>query len=127
MTDDRLPSNDALARLGLPSQRADAGYPPTSRYAGIEMAITSLPDQGQVVYLRRRWLPMGSEMAELERYVVNERDRLDLISARRLGDPEQWWRIADANDALVPSELEESQRELRITLPEGIPGAPDAP
>jgi len=126
MTDPRSPADEALARLGLPPQPRNLGYPPTSRYAAMGTATSSLPGQGEVVFLQRRWLPMGNQMTELERYQVGERDRLDLIAARRLGDSEQWWRVADANDALVPSELEEPQRELRITLPDGIPGASDA-
>jgi hypothetical protein len=126
MTDQRSPADEALARLGLPPQPRNLGYPPTSRYSGLSTSITTLPGQGEIVYLQRRWLPMGSEMTELERYQVGERDRLDLIAARRLGDSEVWWRLADANDALTPEELEEAQRELRITLPEGLPGASDA-
>jgi nucleoid-associated protein YgaU len=65
-------------------------------------------------------------MALLEEHVVAEGERLDQIAAQRLGDPEQWWRIADANDALVPAELEEPGTTLRITRPDGIPGARDA-
>jgi hypothetical protein len=125
MTDGRSPGKDALARLGLSPQPRDVGYPPTSRYAGLETQRLEVPGLGEIVYLRRRWLPMGSELVEIERHVVEEGDRLDLIAARRLGDSEAWWRIADANDALVPAELEEPGDELRITLPPGIPGAPD--
>lgn len=125
MTDGRSAANDQLARLGLPPQPRDVGYSPNSRYAGLGIDRLELPGQGHVVYLRRRWLPMGADLAEIERYVVEEGDRLDLIAARRLGDPEAWWRVADANDALIPAELEEPGDMLRITLPAGIPGAPD--
>ena len=37
-------------------------------------------------------------------------DRLDLITARTLGDPEQFWRVCDANDALDPAELTDRAR-----------------
>ena len=41
-----------------------------------------------------------------------------------LGDPEQFWRLCDANGAMRPDELTETVgRRLRITLPEGVPGA----
>ena len=44
-----------------------------------------------------------------------------------LGDPLQYWRICDANGAMRPDELTDTAgRRLRITLPEGIPGARDA-
>ena len=60
----------------------------------------------------------------LQEHVVGQGDRLDNITARYLGDPEQFWRVCDANRAMRPEELtEEIGRRLRITLPEGIPGA----
>ena len=56
---------------------------------------------------------------------MTEGERLDNIAAQYLGDPEQFWRICDANGAMRPDELTETVgRRLRITLPEGIPGAP---
>jgi hypothetical protein len=61
---------------------------------------------------------------------VTEGDRLDNITAHYLGDPEQFWRVADANNAMNPTDLvkqpENINRKLRITLPEGIPGIPNA-
>ena len=48
-------------------------------------------------------------------------------SAQYLGDPEQFWRLCDANRALRPQELTDTiGKKLRITLPEGIPGVPHA-
>jgi hypothetical protein len=59
--------------------------------------------------------------------VVFQGDRLDNIAALYLGDPEQFWRICDANAAMRPNELTETiGRRLRITLPEGIPGTSNA-
>lgn len=44
------------------------------------------------------------------------------LAARYIGDPEQYWRLCDANNAIRPDELIETVgRALRITLPEGIP------
>ena len=58
---------------------------------------------------------------------MTQGDRLDNITAQYLGDPEQFWRICDANDAMRPDELTETiGRRLRITLPEGMPGTPNA-
>ena len=46
------------------------------------------------------------------------------VAALHLGDPEQFWRIADANGAIAPEQLtDEPGRRLRITLPAGVPGA----
>jgi hypothetical protein len=54
----------------------------------------------------------------VEHPVVQD-DRLDNITARYLGDPEQFWRVCDANNAMHPRELtEEIGRRLRIPLPQ---------
>jgi hypothetical protein len=59
----------------------------------------------------------------LQLHTVTEGERLDNITARYLGDPEQFWRVCDANNAMRPEELTETiGRKLRITLPEGITG-----
>jgi hypothetical protein len=58
----------------------------------------------------------------VQEHSVAEGERLDNITAQYLGDPEQFWRLCDANDAMRPEELTETVgRRLRITLPEGIP------
>lgn len=62
----------------------------------------------------------------MQEHAVTQGERLDNINARYLGDPEQFWRLCDANGVLHPRELEEVGRILRITLPEGIPGMPNA-
>ncbi len=100
-------------------------FPITSRYYTIETAILERLDGRQVVYLRRRFLPQPGGFALLQEHTVVQGERLDLITANYLGDPEQFWRVADANAAMRPDELtEEIGRRLRITLPEGIPGTP---
>ena len=49
---------------------------------------------------------------------VVEGDRLDTIAARTLGDPEQYWRICDANIASNPPTLTaEPGRVLRVPVP----------
>ena len=101
-------------------------FPPTSRYYGLETATLEGADGQTIVYLRRRFLPPPERFALLREHVVAEGERLDLIAATYMGDPLQWWRIADANRALNPDELIDIGRRLRITLPEGIPGLPNA-
>ncbi len=59
----------------------------------------------------------------LHEHTVTQGDRLDNVTAHYLGDPEQFWRVCDANNAMRPAELEEVGRRVRITLPEGVPGA----
>jgi hypothetical protein len=93
-------------------------FDPTSRYAGIEEATHALPDGRTVPYKRRRFLPRSDRMPQLAAETVRPADRLDLIAVRSIGDPEQYWRICDANDALDPEALLRVGRRLRIASPE---------
>jgi hypothetical protein len=96
----------------------------TSRYYSIPTAEFETAEGRKIVYLRRRFVPPPSAFALLLEHTVTEGERLDHIAALYLGDPEQFWRICDANGAVRPEELIETVgRRLRITLPEGIPGA----
>jgi len=99
-------------------------FPPSSRYADVEIAKLELPDGRIVAYVRRRFIPPPERFAPLRDHVVQAGQRLDQIAAIHLGDPEQAWRIADANGAMAPDDLtEQPGRRLRITLPAGVPGA----
>jgi hypothetical protein len=102
-------------------------FPATSRYHGLATAQWTAPDGAVRVYLRRRFVPPPERLVLLQEHSVSEGDRLDNLTAQYLGDPEQFWRLCDANGALRPTELTDTVgRRLRITLPEGIPGTPDA-
>jgi hypothetical protein len=104
-----------------------ANFPMNSRYSGIETATLETPEGKEIIYLRRRLLPPLDRFALLLEHVVTQGERLDNITATYLGDPEQFWRVCDANGAMRPDELTETiGRRLRITLPEGIPGLPNA-
>jgi hypothetical protein len=101
-------------------------FPPTSRYHGIETVKLETVDGKTIVYLRRRFCPLPERFTLLQEHVVVQGDRLDNITARYLEDPEQFWRICDANAAMRPNELAETiGRRIRITLPEGIAGVRD--
>jgi hypothetical protein len=91
----------------------------TSRYASLEQATAVLPDGRVVVYVRRRFLPQGRALLMLAEARLGPADRLDLVAARALGDPEAFWRICDANDAMNPTDLESpTGRRLRVPVPE---------
>jgi hypothetical protein len=95
-----------------------------SRYAGIAQTQFTLPDGRVVAYVQRRFLPDPARFVLLQTHEVRQGDRLDNVTNLYLGDPEQFWRVADANRAMQPETLvEEPGTLLRITLPEGIPGA----
>jgi hypothetical protein len=102
-------------------------FPPTSRYYGSDVLAITLANGLTVVYLPRRFLPQPESLALLLEHTVAQDDRLDNVTAHYLGDPEQFWRVADANRAMRPEDLTaEVGRRLRITLPAGIPGTPNA-
>lgn len=119
--------NQALQSLLQPAQLKTNLFPPTSRYAGMETKTMETAPGRFVIYLQRRFLPAPGNFALLHEHAVTQGERLDNVTAHYLGDPEQFWRICDANGAMRPQELTETVgRRLRITLPEGIPGIPDA-
>jgi len=100
---------------------------PLSRYSTTPTASLEMPDGTRVAYLRRRFVPPSERFVLLVEHRVKEGDRLDRITAHYLGDPEQFWRICDANDAIVPNELTDTlNRAIRITMPEGLTGSNDA-
>jgi hypothetical protein len=102
-------------------------FPPNSRYHDIDVATLELSDGRTVAYLRRRFVPSPEHFALLREHLVRSGDRLDQIAAAYLGDPEAFWRVADANGAMAPEALtDRTGRRLRITLPAGVPGAEDA-
>ena len=98
-----------------------------SRYAGVE--IGELPVAGPdgeprtLRYVRRRFVPQPAVGGtQLVGHVVTQGERLDVVTARYLADPTQFWRICDANGALRPEELmERPGRVLTITIP-GVGG-----
>lgn len=121
-----MDAQQALQALLQPTGLDATLFPPTSRYHGIETSILETAAGTQVIYIRRRFLPSPERFALLQEHVVAQGERLDNITALFLGDPEQFWRLCDANAAMHPEEMEELGRRLRITLPEGVPGITDA-
>jgi hypothetical protein len=94
-------------------------FEPSSRYDPLKTATLTGPDGCEIAYKRRRFLPQGQAMPLLVEVTVSEGDRLDLIAARTLGDPEQFWRICDANNAMNPFDLTaEPGHTLRVPVPQ---------
>ena len=94
----------------------------TSRYYSIEVATIEIADGRTVSYLRRRFLPDGSKAVVLAEHMITQGERLDNITARYLGDPESFWLVCDANNAMLPDDLtadSEIGNRLIIPLPQG--------
>jgi nucleoid-associated protein YgaU len=83
--------------------------PRTSRHADLATYRRDLDGQEVEVFEPR--LPVAPPVRA--RYTVRPGDRLDLLAARFLGDPHQYWRLADANPAALDA-LEEPGRDLDV-------------
>ena len=95
-------------------------FDPTSRYANKQLVSFTKEDGTVVRYVKRRFCPRGEEQQLLVEVIIQEGDRLDLITGRTLGDPLQFWRVCDANNALNPCDLLAQERigeALRVTIP----------
>ena len=88
----------------------------TSRYFSVETATYTTPDGREIAFKRRRFLPDGATMQPIASVTVVEGDRLDNLTARTLGDPEAFWQIADANNAMHPADLT-ARIGRRLTVP----------
>jgi hypothetical protein len=100
------------------------GFPPTSRYAAVETTTMPAEDGGEIAYLKRRVVPAPESLVAIQQHVVIASDRLDVVTAQYLGDPEQFWQLCDANGAFEPAQLvAEPGARLRVALPQGVPGA----
>jgi hypothetical protein len=94
-------------------------FEPSSRYANIENANLLINGgKNAIAYKKRRFLPDGEGLPLLREITITVGDRLDLIAARILGDPEQFWYVCDANNAMHPLDLTvEPNRILKIARP----------
>jgi hypothetical protein len=118
--------SDPLATILSPLDLEATLFPVNSRYHGIAINQMSTSDGRIVVYLRRRFVPSPERFALLHEHTVTAADRVDNLAAQYLGDPEQLWRLCDANGVIRPAELVETAgQRVRITLPEGVPGSTD--
>ena len=119
-------TNEIQQLLTPPGLKASA-FPATSRYHGIDPKVATSDTGETIVYLKRRFVPPSESFALLQYHSVVQVDRLDNLAHKYLGDPEQFWRLCDANGAMRPDALTDTVgRRLRITLPEGIPGGTGA-
>jgi hypothetical protein len=114
---------DPLQMMLQQTGQAIAAFPPASRYYGIATARGETATGEPLIYLRRRLLPPPERFYLLQEHTVSQGERPDTLAHQYLGDPEQFWRLCDANGVMQPNELTDTiGRKIRITLPDGIPG-----
>ena len=90
-----------------------------SRYQGLPIAVYQPPAAdgelpSPVPYLTRRFLPAVATLTPAGTHRVGEDDRLDRIAAAEFGDPEAFWRVADANLVLIPADLTATEGRLLL-------------
>ena len=85
----------------------------TSRYASVAEATFQDPSGRQIAYKLLRITPATTPMTT---HAVAQGDRLDLLSYQYYGDPEQFWRICDANNAQWPDDLT-AQAGVQLVIP----------
>ena len=84
----------------------------TSRYSQVETKKI-IGDRGtEIIILRRRFLPQMKRISMQSKRTIQMEDRLDNISYEELGNPKQFWVIADSNHEFNPHKL--TQRIGRI-------------
>jgi nucleoid-associated protein YgaU len=116
----------ALLQMGVVPP---VSFPTDSRYYGSKTLSYTAPNGQVITYLARRIVPQPGtpNFSTVATHTVKQGDRLDLIAARYLGDPLIFWLICDANGAVRPNQLVETPGTvLNITMPQGVPGVPNA-
>ena len=102
-------------------------YKPNSRYAGIATRVYTAPDGREIAYSERR-TPPRPETLRIHSIYRHTRDiRIDAVATQYFGDPEQYWRICDANLVFWPPDaVAEPLTELLIPLPYDGDGSDNA-
>ncbi|HKB42677.1 MAG TPA: hypothetical protein VKD72_39980 [Gemmataceae bacterium] len=80
---------------------------PGSRYEKMEPYTVKGPD-GRLVVVTRIPLPVGRPLAGYHQR--REGQRLDHLAAHYLNDPTGFWKLCDANGAMVPDALAARER-----------------
>jgi hypothetical protein len=94
----------------------------TSRYYSLTVLTHTIAgDDGEPRSIRhaaRRFIPDTSAATTLAEHIVIEGERLDNITARTLGDPLLFWRVADTNLSMEPETLcDEAGSRIVISMP----------
>jgi hypothetical protein len=98
-------------------------YPPNSRYARAPVLVWTAPDGSQTTYLGRRIIPETRRYTALDHYRSAGDVRIDRLADEYYGDPEQYWRICDANAVENPAEaVAEDGTLVVIPLPLEVSG-----
>ena len=112
-----------IARMLAPPTGDKAPFPPQSRYYGLPLVRTTLEDGREVACVGRRFLPPLDSYERIAVHEVQGQDRLDLLGAQYFADPEQGWRLPEANGVRDPRDLlVEAGSRIAIAVASIVPG-----
>lgn len=102
-------------------------FSPSSRYIHTEIITVENESGEKIACIKRRIIPSVDHYFVLQKHILTEDERPDLLAHKYLNDAEKFWQIADANNVIHPAELTgEPGKKINITLPVGIPGNSNA-
>lgn len=116
-------TKDAITALIEAGAIPSSPFGPSSRYQGVPLALHqpegATPEQA-TPYVLRRFIAQPRVIGVLFEHTVRSIDRPDSLAAGLWGDPELYWRIADANAVIDPFELTDTPGiRIRIPMPDG--------
>jgi hypothetical protein len=102
-------------------------FPPNSRYHNVPLRKRTAPDGTEETFVARRIIPAMEHYRVLDRYRTESGSRIDNAASAAFGDPEQYWRICDANGEAEPADATKPEgRLLVIPMPLEIASDGDA-
>ena len=94
-----------------------------SRYATAPTAVLREADGTTVQYLQRRFIPQSDDIDQIAQVdPARAGMRIDVLAARLLGDPEQYWRLLDANDGMNPFDFIDETAGAPLRIPHPMSG-----
>lgn len=91
-------------------------FAPNSRYANCAQATYVAPDGRMITYVAQRLMPAPELFTPLALHRLVTAERVDMLADRYYGDPEQYWRICDANRVFWPPDTT-SNANSQIVIP----------
>jgi hypothetical protein len=91
-----------------------ADFPPNSRYYNVPLRKRTAEDGTEQTFVARRIIPAVERYRPLDRYHPQGDDRIDNIAETAFGDPEQYWRICDANGEAEPANATKPDGRLLV-------------
>lgn len=102
-------------------------FPLNSRYRDVPLRTRVAPDGTVETFVGRRIIPALERYGIVGRHRLIAGDRIDGVAAEAIGDPEQYWKLCDANGDADPAQAAEPPgRLLIIPLPLEISDNGDA-